>query len=407
MSDQYEEWYYDYIVETISSPQFRNPIKDFIDRNCESFIGIEENSFEQGKIFKEFTELIETLLSISLMDVGITDEMFCLAAKRGLENKIAKKYFEQLISFTNYNYFKNLMTKRNRELEEEAFEKMTGKKIKKENKKNKEDIDLKVAIEMSKACEEEKKKLQLLEEIELKRAIKLSQIQSSKIQNDPVVESYKKKAPVNLIPSVDNKSTPSPKDNSSNNNNMQNSGFSLLKDSKIEENKKEIPIIPQKPKIEIPKKEEKKIEEKKIEEVKKIEEEKKEENEEEQKPIFDEEDEPMNPIDKVLNKEKREIPESNIQFEVGQKLPVFSGGRGTLSSTLNKSLNDIEAEKARKLREYREMIINMRLEKRKKKEELDNNNSNNEEEKRRLALRMQLAEKLKKKNLENFKKEKE
>ncbi len=404
MSDQYEEWYYDYIVETISSPQFRNPIKDFIDRNCESFIGIEENSFEQGKIFKEFTELIETLLSISLMDVGITDEMFCLAAKRGLENKIAKKYFEQLISFTNYNYFKNLMTKRNRELEEEVIEKMTGKKKKKENK---EDIDLKVAIEMSKACEEEKKKLQLLEEIELKRAIKLSQIQSSKIQNDPVVESYKKKAPVNLIPSVDNKSTPSPKDNSSNNNNMQNSGFSLLKDSKIEENKKEIPIIPQKPKIEIPKKEEKKIEEKKIEEVKKIEEEKKEENEEEQKPIFDEEDEPMNPIDKVLNKEKREIPESNIQFEVGQKLPVFSGGRGTLSSTLNKSLNDIEAEKARKLREYREMIINMRLEKRKKKEELDNNNSNNEEEKRRLALRMQLAEKLKKKNLENFKKEKE
>ena len=111
MSDQYEEWYYDYIVETISSPQFRNPIKDFIDRNCESFIGIEENSFEQGKIFKEFTELIETLLSISLMDVGITDEMFCLAAKRGLENQIAKKYFEQLISFTNYNYFKNLMTK--------------------------------------------------------------------------------------------------------------------------------------------------------------------------------------------------------------------------------------------------------------------------------------------------------
>ena len=56
MSDQYEEWYYDYIVETISSPQFRNPIKEFIDKNCESFIGIEENSFEQGKIFKEFTE---------------------------------------------------------------------------------------------------------------------------------------------------------------------------------------------------------------------------------------------------------------------------------------------------------------------------------------------------------------
>ena len=108
---------------------------------------------------------------------------------------------------------------------------------------------MKVAIEMSKACEEEKKKLQLLEEIELKRAIKLSQIQNSKIQNDPVVESYKKKAPVNLIPVVDKNIKQTPKDNSSDNNNMKNSGFNLLKDSKIEENKKQIPIIPQKPKF--------------------------------------------------------------------------------------------------------------------------------------------------------------
>lgn len=71
-----------------------------------------------------------------------------------------------------------------------------------------------------------------------------------------------------------------------------------------------------------------------------------------------------------------------------------------MSSTLNKNLNDLEAEKARKLREYREMILNMKREKRKKKEELDNNNNMNDEEKRRLALRMQLAENLKRINLE-------
>ena len=73
----------------------------------------------------------------------------------------------------------------------------------------------------------------------------------------------------------------------------------------------------------------------------------------EEEPIFDEDlDQPINPIDKVIQKEKKENPESNFQFEIGKKTPILpqytSGGRGTLSSTLNKNLNDLEAEKARK-----------------------------------------------------------
>ena len=119
------DWMYDYILQTIRSPEFRNPIKDFIDDNCNTFIGLEENTFEQGDLHKKFIQLIDNLLDTITKDIGITEEMFCLAAKKGLEDqKDNKKYFEQLIAFNNYTYFKNLMTKRNLHLEKIAYQEM-------------------------------------------------------------------------------------------------------------------------------------------------------------------------------------------------------------------------------------------------------------------------------------------
>jgi len=118
------DWIYDLVIEIISSPEFRNPIKDFIDENCDSFVGLEENTLEQGKIFKNFIEFIDSLLASFIIEIGISEEMFILAAKKGIENpknKMHKKYILQLISFTNYLYFKNLMTKRNIQLEQQAI----------------------------------------------------------------------------------------------------------------------------------------------------------------------------------------------------------------------------------------------------------------------------------------------
>ena len=404
MSNTDNEWYYDYILETISSPQFRNPIKDFIDKNCYSFVGTEENSLEQGNLFKQFTKLVDNLLEVSLMKLGITEEMFCLAAKKGLENPIAKKYFEQLISFTNYNYFKSLMTKRNIQLEEMALNKMNGENIKikkKQNKKDKNDRELQEAINLSLAAEEEKRKLKALEERELKRAIKLSTINSN-----PVVKSYQQKT---VPPLITNKPIQQSVPIKSNEPNPKKTNLNPTPMKKIDNPEIKKPEIqPEMKKTEIKKPEIQKPEIKKSEIQKPIQPESKkliDDEPKEEEPIFDEDlDQPINPIDKVIQKEKKENPESNFQFEIGKKTPILpqytSGGRGTLSSTLNKNLNDLEAEKARKLREYREMILNMKREKRKKKEELDNNNNMNDEEKRRLALRMQLAENLKRINLE-------
>ena len=382
------EWYYDYILETISSPQFRNPIKDFIDKNCYSFVGSEENSLEQGNIFKKFTKLVDNLLETSLTELGITEEMFCLAAKKGLENPVAKKYFEQLISFTNYNYFKSLMTKRNIQLEEMAMSQMNGEPINnKKKKKNKNDPELQEAIKMSLAVEEEKRKLKALEERELKRAIKMSLINSNQ---NPVVESYKKKTVPSIVENKPIQQSVPIKSNES---------LNPKKPNLTPVQKKEI----QNPQIQNPQIQ-KKENQPQIEKPKPIQQEQKdlidEDETKEEKPIFDEEiDEPVNPIDKVIQRKNKQIPDTNIQYEIGKKT-IPQNTKGTLSSTLNKNLNDFEAEKVRKLREYREMLLSIEREKRKKKEELQNSNNMSDENKRRLALRMQLAEKLKKQNLE-------
>ena len=37
---------YNWVEYKVSCPQFRNPIKNYVDENCFTFIDIDENSFE-------------------------------------------------------------------------------------------------------------------------------------------------------------------------------------------------------------------------------------------------------------------------------------------------------------------------------------------------------------------------
>ena len=112
MSNTEVEKIYQYILKKVSSPEFRNPIKNFIDENCTYFLDVDENTFQQGGLFNEFVMLVDNLLEKLCSDSKISEEMFLLAAKKGLEDEKNKKYFEQLIAFNNYNYFKSMMTKR-------------------------------------------------------------------------------------------------------------------------------------------------------------------------------------------------------------------------------------------------------------------------------------------------------
>lgn len=210
-----DDWVYEYISQYIKSPPFRTPIKDFVDENCNTFFSEGENSFQQSALHNEFKLLIENLLEKMLEEVGASQEQFLLAARKGLENGEDQKYFEQLIACDNYLYFKNMMIKRNLQLEEQAFQLMKGgntvidkpnakvtnptekketpvasNKEKKsslvknvnstpkeqfeldpewqELKKLREKAEMDCAIQMSLALEEEKKRLMAIEEDELR-----------------------------------------------------------------------------------------------------------------------------------------------------------------------------------------------------------------------------------------------
>jgi len=311
-------WIYDTVLQVIKSPEFRNPLKDFIDDNCGSFIGLDENTFEQGELHKEFISLADNLLETMTHELDITEEMFCMAAKKGLEDsKENRKYFEQLIAFNNYTYFKNLMTKRNLHLEKLAYEAMMKdkeKEIPSENKDNNEELkklieeqnlaekgELEAAIKMSLAVEEEAKKLKELEDAELEKAIKLSLLEQQKHpEQSPLIQA--------------------------------NPNLQIKIDPQPEQPKPEQP----KPQPQIP------------QEIK---------------------DEPkkLNPIDKVALKQKQLKEHDEKMKNIVQKkvVPVFND---KANESLNKKLEEMEANKAKALQQYREMLMKMKKEKRHQEE---------------------------------------
>ena len=291
---------YNWVAYKISCPKFRNPIKNYIDENCSTFVDIDENSFEQGQLFNEMNQLIENLLNDVLAEGQLTQEDFLKAAERGMEDKKYKKYFNQLINFQNYVFFKSVMTRRNYQIIQ-----MAEKQMKEENEKQNppqeerkgitpeiiaqmlenEQNEINEAIKQSLADEDEKRRIAIIEEEELKRAIKQS-LKQSKIDQKKK-ENEKKEEPKKEEP-------------------------------KKEEPKKEEPKK-EEPKKEEPKKEEPKKEEPKKEEPKKF------------TPIISSQSNfQYSGIEKPEEKKKEEVfsPNKGFQLQVSSKAEEFGVDNG-------------------------------------------------------------------------------
>ena len=107
---------YNWIVYKLSSPEFGDPLKFYIQDNCETFMNVNaENTFEQGNIFNNFNLILESLLSNILAEGNITQEQFLQATERGLNDPKNQKYFNIIISLGNYIYFKIIMIRYNQQ----------------------------------------------------------------------------------------------------------------------------------------------------------------------------------------------------------------------------------------------------------------------------------------------------
>ena len=192
---------YNFVAKRISGPAFRNPLKNFID----------ENTFEQGELFKELNQLLENLLQEVLEDGQLTQEDFLQAAEKGITDPKYKKYFNQVINFGDYNFFKTIMTKRNYQIikmaeqqmanaqkmaeegqeqnkEEENYnnEQRTKELVAKLLEEEKKEYD--EAIKQSLEEEDKRRRIAAIEEEELRRALKNSLMVQEKQKEEPDIK---------------------------------------------------------------------------------------------------------------------------------------------------------------------------------------------------------------------------
>lgn len=167
-----------------------------------------------------------------LTDIGASEKQFVLAAKKGLKSKENRKYFEQLIACDNYLYFKNMMVKKNLQLDEQAYKLLHENMVKKvgmnlqtiikndkdyqKHQEKKEKLDKLAELEMNKVVDEEQQKLVDLKEFEdIKKAFEFGK------KKDMVVKDKPPAMPVGGDSGVEKKDKPVEEEISLFNNNIQ------------------------------------------------------------------------------------------------------------------------------------------------------------------------------------------
>ena len=244
---------YYWIANKISSYEFRNIIKKFIDEKCDIFFDDNEQSFQHGQIFNSMNLLIEKQLKSILEEGNITEEDYKNASERGKTDIKYKKYFNQIEKFKQYPFFKSVMVKRNKEImlmAEKQMNRMTPNQI---DNNNEQKIDLTPEL-LSKLFEndneikkvmkksynrEEKRKIEVTnnEEEDMKIAIKqsLEQYKKEQEQREKQKKQSKKMDPINSIIGFEISKEDSPIKNRLEIKNIQNTG----KESKINSIKEE------------------------------------------------------------------------------------------------------------------------------------------------------------------------
>jgi hypothetical protein len=139
------DWIFDSALQLLESDKFDAAVMDFVDDKCYCFEDDEENKLVYTEIHREFSDHIEALMTSSLGELGVTSELFlesCEKAKDGRD--INTTVFERLTAMDDFQTFKTLMTRRNKELQLEAirsFQANTPKLKKKGRAEGKEGED--------------------------------------------------------------------------------------------------------------------------------------------------------------------------------------------------------------------------------------------------------------------------
>lgn len=170
------KWLTEVLIGFMVSPGWLCPIQDFIDHNSESFEQKEENKFIYTSIYTEYCEMIEGMLQNISTQLNISEGVLVGVIDEALRNKKLSFHFEYILATVDFLIFKNLMVKRNIEIEVEITKRLNKKNFSNEKKREIEDLELALALSM--ICKEEYEThridRKIKEDEELRRALEES-----------------------------------------------------------------------------------------------------------------------------------------------------------------------------------------------------------------------------------------
>ncbi|XP_063215881.1 cilia- and flagella-associated protein 36 [Bacillus rossius redtenbacheri] len=120
-------WVLDSIVGFLQGPVWTAPVLTFIEHKSSIFEpGATEHEQEYKKVFEEYKDLVDSMLTSYMEDIGITPEQFqeaCDESKTGiLQVRFQQALFEQVWAANDYEVFRRMMAQKNLELQLQALE---------------------------------------------------------------------------------------------------------------------------------------------------------------------------------------------------------------------------------------------------------------------------------------------
>jgi hypothetical protein len=117
--EDYRLWIAESILQFVSSPAFSNDLEDFKEEHCAIFLGEEESTHQQFLIFKKYSALVEAKVKGLLENLGVSEKDFCQAAYICYKDPRYRRLMEEVFSAEDFQWFKKMMTRKNRHLEGE------------------------------------------------------------------------------------------------------------------------------------------------------------------------------------------------------------------------------------------------------------------------------------------------
>eukprot|EP00744_Colponema_vietnamica_P007702 GILI01011057.1.p1 GENE.GILI01011057.1~~GILI01011057.1.p1 ORF type:complete len:391 (+),score=116.49 GILI01011057.1:67-1239(+) len=181
-----DDWVFESVLQFLKCPVWTTPIHGFIEQHCHEFAtGEEENKLVYTDLHKQFSELVDSLLSTFLEELGVSVEAFVEAVRRNADSgadddtpvsELSNFISEYILALDDFPSFRAMMERKNVEMDLEAMYEYTrySQAAQEEEMSEEERFLFEMAIRMSMGAAELAFKQVEAEDAELLQALALS-----------------------------------------------------------------------------------------------------------------------------------------------------------------------------------------------------------------------------------------